>query len=129
MKKIKNNLASFMAMVILFSFAQCQGKNDKDTINPTNAINYVGKVKTVCGSVANANYASRSRGGPTFINLDKPYPNQVFTILIWDSDREKFSQPPEKMYRGKNICVSGKIIVYRGVAEIIIKDPKQIVIH
>ena len=129
MKKIKNNLARFLAMVILFSFAQSQGKNDKDTINPTNAINYVGKVKTVCGAVASTNYASRSRGGPTFINLDKPYPNQVFTVLIWRSDREKFSKPPEIMYKGKKICVSGKIIVYKGVAEIIIKDPKQIVIH
>jgi hypothetical protein len=32
----------------------------------------------------------RSRGKPTFIDLDKPYPSQDFTIVIWDDDRAKF---------------------------------------
>jgi len=33
---------------------------------------------TVCGEVASTHYAVRSRGNPTFINLDKAYPNQIF---------------------------------------------------
>ena len=40
--------------------------------------------------VASAHYAERSKGQPTFINLDKPYPNAPFTVLIWGSDRGKF---------------------------------------
>jgi hypothetical protein len=27
-----------------------------------------------------------SKGKPTFINFDKPYPNQDFTVMIWDDD-------------------------------------------
>ena len=42
---------------------------------------------TVCGIVASAHYAASSKGQPTFVNLDKPYPNQIFTVLIWGSDR------------------------------------------
>jgi hypothetical protein len=73
MKKIKNNLARFLAMVILFSFAQSQGKNDKDTINPTNAINYVGKVKTVCIFYFSANYTKlHNNVGVSFINKRAP---------------------------------------------------------
>ena len=73
MKKIKNNLARFLAMVILFSFAQSQGKNDKDTINPTNAINYVGKVKTVCIFYFSANYTKlHNNVGVSFINKKAP---------------------------------------------------------
>lgn len=70
-------------------------------------------------------YAARSRGQPTFINLDKPYPNQVFTIVIWGSDRSKFGSP-EESYREKSVCVTGQIKEFRGVPEVIVSDPAQI---
>ena len=31
-----------------------------------------------------------SKGKPTFINFDKPYPSQDFTVMIWDDDRAEF---------------------------------------
>jgi len=62
---------------------------------------------------------------PTFLNLDAPYPRQVFTVVIWGSDRPKFSAPEEK-YRGKQICVTGQIKEFRGVPEIVAYEPAQI---
>ena len=47
------------------------------------AKNHIGERATVCGKVASERTALGSRGQPNFINLDAPYPNQVFTILIW----------------------------------------------
>lgn len=58
-------------------------------------------------------------------NLDKPYPDQIFTVLIWGSDRPKFGDP-EEMYRNKRICVTGKISDYKGVPEIVAYEPAQI---
>ena len=29
------------------------------------------------------------------INLDRPYPNQVFTLLIWGEDRDQVGKIPE----------------------------------
>ena len=89
---------------------------------------HIGQTATVCGDVASTHYAARSRGNPTFINLDKPYPNQIFTVLIWGSDRPKFGEP-EETYRGKHICVTGKISDYKGVPEIIAYEPTQIKIQ
>jgi len=63
---------------------------------------------------------------PAVNNLDKPYPNQVFTVLIWGSDRGKFDKPPETLYAGKKICVMGMIQSYQGGPGIIVKDPSQI---
>jgi preprotein translocase subunit SecG len=54
----------------------------QETISPYAASRFIGQQKTVCGMVASAKYAARSKGRPTFLNLDKPYPNQVFTVLI-----------------------------------------------
>jgi hypothetical protein len=51
---------------------------------------HVGETATVCGVVASGRYAERTRGRPTFLNLDKPYPDQVFTILILGENRAKF---------------------------------------
>jgi hypothetical protein len=65
---------------------------------------------------------------PRFVRLrrlDKPYPNQVFTIVIWGSNRSKFGTP-ENDYKGKRICVIGKISAYAGLPEIVADEPKQI---
>jgi hypothetical protein len=95
------------------------------SISAAEAKNHVGERATVCGDVASTRYAARSHGNPTFINLDKPYPNQIFTVLIWGSDRSKFGDP-EEAYRNKHICVTGKISDYKGVPEIIAYEPSQI---
>lgn len=91
----------------------------------TEAKNHIGETATVCGSVASTRYAASSRGKPTFLNLDKPYLDQIFTILIWGSSRNRFGAP-ETDYKGKRICVTGKIAKYRGVPEIVADDPQQI---
>lgn len=95
------------------------------SVSAAEARNHVGEKATVCGEVASTHYAVRTKGSPTFINLDKPYPNQVFTVLIWGSDRPKFGSP-DYAYMGKRICVTGGIREYRGVSEIIAYEPSQI---
>ena len=59
-------------------------------ISATDAKNHVGEKATVCGRVASARYAMKSSGSPTFIDLDRAYPPQIFTIVIWGGDRRKF---------------------------------------
>jgi DNA/RNA endonuclease YhcR with UshA esterase domain len=95
-------------------------------ISPEEARHYVGKVETVCGKIASAHYANRGKGQPTFINLSKPYPSQVFTVVIWGSDRRKFQNPPEVLFSDKEVCVTGKITVFRGTPQIVVKNPSQI---
>jgi hypothetical protein len=95
------------------------------TIPAAEAAKHVGEKATVCGVVASANYASRSKGQPTFLNLDKPYPHPIFTALIWGDDRSKFDQPEVKL-RDKRICTKGTISLYDGVPEIVLRDPAQL---
>jgi len=96
------------------------------TITAAEAANHMGEQGTVCGMVASAHFANQSRGQPTFINLDRPYPNQIFTVMIWGSDRDKFRNAPETYYQDKAVCVTGTIKGYRGKPEIIVKNPDQI---
>jgi hypothetical protein len=95
------------------------------TLAASEANQHIGEEATVCGLVASAHYAAGSRGGPTFLNLDKPYPAQIFTALIWRQDRPKFGSP-EVVYANKHICVTGTIASYRGTAEIVVREKSQI---
>ena len=99
----------------------------QERISPAEAAKYVGKNATVCGQVASANFSARSRRRPTFLNLDRPYPNHIFTALIWGDDRAKFSTPPETAYSGKKICVTGMVSIYQGKPEIVVRNPSQII--
>jgi len=89
------------------------------------AKDHIGEQATVCGKVASTRFAATTRGKPTFLNLDRAYPSQVFTVLIWGENREKFGAP-EEMYRDKQVCVSGKITEYRKAPEIVVSDPQSI---
>jgi hypothetical protein len=94
-------------------------------ITAAEAKNHVGEKSTVCGRVVGTHFASGSKGQPTFLNLDEPFPKEIFRILIWGSDRPKFGRP-EETYRDKEVCVTGIITSYRGVAEIVASEPGQI---
>jgi len=88
---------------------------------------HAGSTATVEGPVVGTEYASGSNGKPTFLNVGKPYPDPArFTVVIWGEDRGKFSKPPESLYKGKDICVSGLIQMYRGSPQIIVDSPDHI---
>jgi hypothetical protein len=63
------------------------------------AKNHFRETVTVCGLVVSTKYSASSHRSPTFLDLDHPYPQQPFTIVIWGTDREKFGTP-EETYAG-----------------------------
>ena len=112
-------------LVLIFAFGcgTCSYAQQRLTAAEANA--HVGQQATVCGSVAGVHQATGSKGEPTFINLDKPYPNQIFTILIWGSDLPNFGNPEGK-YLGKQVCVTGTITIFKDVPEIVAHNPAAI---
>jgi hypothetical protein len=95
-------------------------------ITARQAKDHIGETVTVCGKAVSTRYAPRSKGEPTFLNLDEPYPNEIFTILIWGENRSKFGAPESK-YGDAKVCVAGKIISHGGIPEIVATEPDQIV--
>ena len=114
-----------LSLTLLGAVLICSPLAAQKKLSAAEAKDHVGETATVCGSVASTRYAASTKGQPTFLNLDKPYPNQIFTVLIWGNNRSKFGTP-ESSYRGKVICVTGKITEYRGAAEIVSDNPTQI---
>jgi hypothetical protein len=121
-------IARLCTAFLMLSLATCilsTSSAAQESISAKEAVSHVGENATVCGHVASTHFASTTRGRPTFINLDEPYPNQVFTVLIWGSERVNFGAP-EVVYRNKNICATGVITSYRGSAEMTATSPSQV---
>jgi micrococcal nuclease len=111
--------------VLMFALWCGTASTAQQKLTPAEATAHVGESATVCGTAASIHQATRSKGEPTFINLDKPYPNQIFTILIWGSDRYKFGNPEQK-YADQRVCVTGTITSFHGVPEVVVHDPSAV---
>src|SRR5580704_12420036 len=119
---------SLITTCFLFFLLAFSTSAQTNKITAAEAKDHVGEVRTVCGKVVSTHYADKSKGEPTFLNLDEPYPKEVFTILIWGSDREKFGSPEDE-YKGLRVCVTGKITSYRSRPEIVATERGQIEIQ
>ena len=65
-----------------------------------------GGVVTVVGQAVSAR---RSRNGNILINLDKQFPNQIFTVFIKREDIIHFPYDPEIELLGKKLYVTGRV--------------------
>ncbi len=117
--KLKSLTTVGLVFFAMSAFAQAK------KLTAAEAKDHIGEQATVCGRVASTRYAATTRGKPTFLNLEKPYPSQLFTVLIWGETREKFGTPEEK-YRDKQVCVTGTITEYRKAPEIVVSEPQNI---
>lgn len=67
-------------------------------------------------------YGVKDLGSLTLVNLGAAYPDQLMTVVLRDGARELGSS-----LDGKTITVTGKVELYRGKPEIVVKDAKMIV--
>ncbi len=83
-----------------------------------------GDKKEICGSVVSTHLSKNSH---TFINLDKSFPNQIFSITIWNSNLHNFSYQPHILLKNKKVCVKGKISDNKGVPTLNLENEKSLV--
>jgi len=78
----------------------------RNTFNTQQASLYAGKRDeiTVCGKVVSTKLSSK---GNIFLNLDKMFPNHIFTVTIFNQNVPNFSYLPHEFLKEKTICVTG----------------------
>lgn len=103
--------------LIIFLFAITSHSFAQDTITAQKAKEYIGKEVVLIGKIASFKVASEGKS-TNFINVDKAYPNNVFTVVVTN-----------KYLQEKNIQLSnskGKKIIAKGIISIYENDPKKI---
>jgi endonuclease G len=98
----------------------------RNTFNTQQAALYAGKRDeiTVCGKVVSSKLSSK---GNIFLNLDKMFPNHIFTVTIFNQNVPNFSYQPHEFLKEKTICVRGIVTKdASGVPGIIIENESAI---
>lgn len=113
-----------IAIFTLFLSGGVKAQQD-EIVRAHEAIEHRGEYAMVCGVIADANYLEDSRGGPTYLNFDKPYPDHDFSAIIFEKNRKNFKVAPETL-AGYKACVYGKVKVYKGKAQIEIVKQQQL---
>jgi DNA/RNA endonuclease YhcR with UshA esterase domain len=62
----------------------------------------------------------------TFLNVGANYPDSPLTIVIYSNKLQNFSFKPSDYYKGKTICIIGRITIYKGKPEIISNSENEI---
>ncbi|MEP6845001.1 MAG: hypothetical protein ABI861_03330 [Panacibacter sp.] len=87
---------------------------------------HIGDTVTVCGKIFGGKFLDAAKNQPTFLNMGAQYPGQLLTVVIWGSTRKLFVYKPEDHFRGKNICVTGKIEVFKDKPQITVQQITQL---
>jgi hypothetical protein len=114
----KNGLAASAAGVPV-SDAGTNPASAPKTISVQDAAQHYNEYVNVCAKV----YGIKALDNLTLVNLGAAYPNQPLTIVLRDAAREIGPS-----LEGKNICVTGTVVAYREKPEIVVTDPKSIVV-
>jgi len=117
--------AFYLSLLFLPALAQLP-VYAQDNVTPSEALQFRNQFTTVCGKAVQGIYMPELENQPTFIYLDKPFPDQIFEIVIWGSTRGQFGRVPEVLYRDRNLCVAGVVIDFLGVPQILVDQPGQI---
>ena len=98
------------------------------TVPLDSVTNYEGKSITVCSKVQST-FLTKGEKKTTYINFGKPYPNTTFTAVIFEGDLANFKYTPSEYLKDKNVCITGKVVIYKGKPEIIVSKEEQIVVQ
>ena len=120
MKKLLFTSAVFFAVTTTFA---------QKEIKAEDASKHEGDTVKVCTKIYGTRYLEQSNRAPTFLNAGASYPNSPLTFVIFGESRPAFKNKPEEFYNNKQVCVTGKIELYKGKPEIIVTSETQITIN
>ena len=98
-------------------------------LTPEQASKRIGDSITVCGKIFGGRFFETSVGSPTLLNMGAAFPASPLTILIPVDVRVKMGYTPEQQLKDKNICVRGRVILFKDKPEIIVYSVSQLEIQ
>jgi len=110
----------FCSFISLFSFKAFS----QQTIEAKDASKHINETVTVCDKIYSGKYFSNSN--LTLLDVGGFHPNEYLTVVIKGDDNKKFKGHPDELFKNKKVCITGKIIDYKGKPEIEVTDPGQI---
>lgn len=113
------------SIFLLLIFMLCSIVSAQENIADADLSKYVNKQIQYCDRVFGT-FVSKGEKQIILLNLGADYPNQKMVVAIFQENWKNFDYKPDEFLKDKNICVKGKLVLYKGKPEIIVKSQKQI---
>ena len=117
-------LKAFTLMLPALLISLCISAQNKIAIEE--ASKHIGETVMICDKIYQGKFIEDSKTQPTFLKMGGVYPKHKITILINFKDRKNFTDKPETYYVEKDVCITGKIVEFKGKPQIIISKPTEI---
>lgn len=116
---MKYILISILCIAGITTFAQSE-------IKVEDAKNHAGETVKICTKIYGGKSIANARDTLTLLDAGKPYPDAPLRLVIKGKAQGEFVGDIVKYYQGMNVCISGKIELYKGKPEIHITEKAQI---
>ncbi len=97
----------------------------KGRYNSLQAYDHIGEKVEICGTIVDT---FRSKKNNVFLNVDKKFPNTLFTFTIWSRNTANFSYEPEVELLNQRVCIKGEVKKQSKGIGIDLINEKQVVI-
>ncbi len=95
------------------------GGGNATTIDIHDAAKHYDESVQVCAKV----YGHKALNNMTLVNLGAAYPDQLLTVVLRGDAKDAGNE-----WDGQTICITGKIVSYKDKPEIVVTDPKMVVV-
>ena len=116
---MRKAFTAFLVTIALGSWSVASA--EEKTVPDSLAKNHIGETVAVKGTVAKVSVSS---SGTTYLNFGGTFPNQVFTAVIFSADAASFPKPQQ--WEKQRVIARGKVELYKGKPEIILKKATQL---
>lgn len=117
-------LSLIISLILSITYASAQKPQLEITI--AEAKDHEGEKVTICAEIKETFYNAKAKGQPTMLNFGSAYPKNTFSCIIWKDDLKNFNYEPAAYLKGKQVCVTGIIKIYKGKPEMEIHTQEQI---
>ncbi|QGM99583.1 hypothetical protein F7D14_06105 [Methylocystis parvus] len=93
-----------------------------ESIEALKAPFHVSESVLACGRVAQVS----AHPEITYINLDRPYPDQTLALVVWQNDLAAYEARFGNLsaLEGRRVCAQGVIEEHKGSLQMILKNPQ-----
>lgn len=88
---------------------------------------HVGKTVAVVGPVMRITKSKNTRGNPSWVDIGGVFPNaNRLVLVVWENKISQFPSVEKQSLTGQDICVIGKIEIFKGVPQVELAQAGQL---
>ena len=87
---------------------------------------HVGDSVKVEGKIFGVKSFPGGKNAKVLLNLGADFPNQLLTVAVYDGYKTENVEFPTEKFKGEIAIVTGKIELYKGKPQIVVRSPDQL---